>query len=64
MNFYFRLKQLPSKTKKDPCIQSINDGCRGLGDNLYDQRSAVIFSKNAKKAQPERSFRLGFERWY
>ena len=37
------------ETKKDPCIQSINDGRRGLGDNLYDQRNAVIFSENAKK---------------
>ena len=36
------------ETKKDPCIQSINDGRRGLGDNLYDQRNAVIFSENAK----------------
>ena len=50
--------------EKGPCIQSINDGRRGLGDNLYDQHNAVIFSKNAKKAQPEHSFRLGFERWY
>ena len=49
MDFYFRLKQLPSKTKKDPCIQSMSDGHRGLGDNLYDQRNAVIFSENAKK---------------
>ena len=49
MDFYFRLKQLPSKTKKGPCIQSIGDGYRGLGDNLYDQRNAVIFSENAKK---------------
>ena len=49
MDFYSRLKQLPSKTKKGPCIQSINDGRRGLGDNLYDQRNAVIFSENAKK---------------
>ena len=37
------------ETKKGPCIQSINDGCRGLGNNLYDQRNAVIFSENAKK---------------
>ena len=37
------------ETKKAPCIQSISDGCRGLGDNLYDQRNAVIFSENAKK---------------
>ena len=36
------------ETKKGPCIQSINDGRRGLGDNLYDQRNAVIFSENAK----------------
>ena len=37
------------ETKKGPCIQSINDGRRGLGDNLYDQRNAVIFSETAKK---------------
>ena len=49
MDFHFRLKQLPSKTKKGPCIQSINDGHRGFGDNLYDQRNAVIFSENVKK---------------
>ena len=36
------------ETKKGPCIQSISDGHRGLGDNLYDQRNAVIFSENAK----------------
>ena len=48
MNFYFRLKQLPSKTKKGPCIQSINDGRRGLGDNLYDQHNAVIFRRTQK----------------
>ena len=48
MDFYFRLKQLPSKTKKGPCIQSISDGHRGLKDDLYDQRNAVIFSENAK----------------
>ena len=34
------------ETKKGPCIQSIGDGYRGLGDNLYDQRNAVIFSEN------------------
>ena len=50
------------ETKKGPCIQSINDGRRGLGDNLYDQRNAVIFFREHKKAQPEHSFRLGFER--
>ena len=48
MDFYSRLKQLPSKTKKGPCIQSINDGRRGLGDNLYDQRNAVIFRRTQK----------------
>ena len=37
------------ETKKGPCIQSIGDGYRGLGDNLCDQRNAVIFSENAKK---------------
>ena len=36
------------ETKKAPCIQSIDDGRRGFGDNLYDQRNAVIFSENAK----------------
>ena len=40
------------ETKKGPCIQSINDGRRGLGDNLYDQRNAVIFSETAKKPGP------------
>lgn len=49
MDFHFRLKQLPSKTKKGPCIQSMSDGHRGLKDDLYDQRNAVIFSENAKK---------------
>ena len=48
MDFYFRLKQLPSKTKKGPCIQSISDGCRGLCDNLYDQHNAVIFRRTQK----------------
>ena len=48
MDFYFRLKQLPSKTKKGPCIQSINDGRRGLKDDLYDQRNAVIFGEREK----------------
>ena len=37
------------ETKKDPCIQSMSDGHRGLKDDLYDQRNAVIFSENAKK---------------
>ena len=36
------------ETKKDPCIQSINDGRRGLGDNLYDQRNAVVFRRTRK----------------
>ena len=49
------------ETKKGPCIQSIGDGYRGLGDNLYDQRNAVIF-RRTQKTQPEHSFRLGFER--
>ena len=48
MDFHFRLKQLSSKTKKGPCIQSMSDGHRGLKDDLYDQRNAVIFSENAK----------------
>ena len=36
------------ETKKGPCIQSISDGHRGLGDNLYDQRNAVIFRRTQK----------------
>ena len=48
MDFYFRLKQLPSKTKKGPCIQSISDGHRGLKDDLYDQRNAVVFRRTRK----------------
>ena len=45
---YFCLKQLPSKTKKGPCIQSISDGRRGLKDDLYDQRNAVVFRRTRK----------------
>ena len=56
MDFYFRLKQLPSKTKKGPCIQSINDGRRGLGDNLYDQHNAVAFRRTQKS--PGTSFTM------
>ena len=55
MDFDFRLKQLLSKTKKGPRIQSINDGRRDLGDNLYDQRSAVIFGE--RKKAPEHLLR-------
>ena len=36
------------ETKKDPCIQSISDGHRGLKDDLYDQRNAVIFGERKK----------------
>ena len=34
--------------EKGPCIQSIGDGYRGLGDNLYDQHNAVVFRRMQK----------------